>query len=92
MAVENKSKDAMLMTGKVDAIAGTANGQAVNIEAKGFEVNLITMQDLNIQAYGMCIIANDNMLKNKDVIEKFMKAYVKGIRFQRNNQHDEQIS
>lgn len=85
LAVENKAKDAMLMTGKADAIAGTANGQAVNIEAKGHEVNLITMQDLNIQAYGMCIVANNNMLKNKEVIQKFMKAYVKGIKYQRSN-------
>ena len=91
LAVENKAKDAMLMTGKADAIAGTANGQAVNIEAKGHAVNLITMQDLNIQAYGMCIIANDNMLKNKEVIEKFMNAYVKGIQFQRNNPQEASV-
>lgn len=83
LAVENRSKDAVLMTEKADAIGGMANGQAVNITAKGHELNLITMKDMGIKGYGMCIIANENMLKQEEVIRKFMAAYIRGIRFQR---------
>ena len=85
LAVENRAKESLLLVGKIDAMAGTANGQAVNIAAKGHEVNLITMQDLGIKGYGMCIVASNSMLKQKDTIDKFLNAYAKGILFQRNN-------
>lgn len=83
LAVENKAKEALLLTGKTDAIGGMANGQAVNISEKGYPVNLITMQDMGIEGYGMCIIANRSILDQKEVLGQFMRAYVKGIRFQR---------
>jgi NitT/TauT family transport system substrate-binding protein len=85
LAVENKAKEALLMTGKTDAMGGMANGQAVNIMEKGFDVNLITMADMGIEGYGMCIIANRSILKEKAVLDKFMAAYAKAIRYQREN-------
>ena len=83
LAVENRAKDAILMTEKADAIGGMVNGQAVNIAEKGHEINLITTRDMGIQGYGICLIANNNFIKNDVLIHKFMEAYIKGIRFQR---------
>ncbi|MBW1999425.1 MAG: ABC transporter substrate-binding protein, partial [Deltaproteobacteria bacterium] len=83
LAVENKAKEALLLTGKTDAIGGMANGQAVNISEKGYPVDLITMKDMGIEGYGMCIIANRSILDKREVLGRFMRAYVKGIGFQR---------
>jgi len=69
-----------LIAGKVDAQWVFRTTGVLNLESKGFDVNLISPKDYGITTHGYTIFVTEDFLeKRPDLVRKFLRATYKGI-------------
>lgn len=75
-----------LLTNRVDALVGYSNNAAVQVEAKGKEIERLYLADYGVNPYGTVILANkDFLLANKDTVRRFLGASLRGWEFTSEN-------
>ena len=71
-----------LYAGEDEVWAGYITNEVVRAHLDGYEINVIYPEDYGIFEYGDCIIATDEMiLMNPDLIERFIRAAMRGWRY-----------
>ena len=69
----------LIVKGEVDAGLGYWDWQAINVRKEGVPVNVFVMSDDKVQIYGNVISGQrDWVAKNGDVVQRFLRASVKG--------------
>lgn len=78
-----------LLTGQVDIYEGYANFTPAVLKVKGIDLNVILARDYGVPAYGNVVFTTEKMIKeNPDLVERFLKAYIKGWQFAVDNQEE----
>lgn len=79
ISMDANGKTGALMTGKVDALLGGADAQALQLEKEGFEPNIIRYADAGVNTVGLSVVANNADIKNSpELITAFLEATYKG--------------
>lgn len=79
ISMDANGKTGALMTGKVDALLGGADAQALQLEKEGFEPNVIRYADVGVNTVGLSVVANNADIKNNpELITAFLEATYKG--------------
>jgi len=77
-------REPMLAAGQVDAITGFSFSSYINLKDRGVpadDISVILMADHGVNLYGNAIIVNPKFAAEKpDVVKKFLKAFVKGLK------------
>jgi len=74
-----EAKVGALVTGKVDAILGGADNDAVQVTAQGKNVKVLRYADFGVPTIGLSIIAGNEAIKNNpETLKKFIEASLKG--------------
>ena len=82
IAVPPSTDLASLYAGEEEVWTGYVTNQVVKARLDGYEINVIYPEDYGIFEYGDCIIATDDMiLQNPDLIERFVRAAMRGWRY-----------
>lgn len=80
VTVARGSEVQMLAAGQVDGLFGYSYGQALNLEERGFPVNIMPIRDYGVKFYGTIIYTSDALLKsNPDLVKRFVRATMKGL-------------
>jgi len=70
---------APLLSGDIDALDGHIDNEAVQVRERGYSINTLSYYDLGMQMYGICIVTNNNVLKDKkDLVRRFLNATMRG--------------
>lgn len=78
-----------LVTGQVDGYGGYATSQGASLEQQGVKINYLYLDDLGVPSYGNVIVTTrKNIEDNRDLIEKFLTATVKGYEWMNANPED----
>lgn len=79
ITMDGNSKETSLMNGDVDVILAGADSDAVALENKGYDVNVLRYSECGAATVGLSLVASDEMIEeNPEVIEKFIAATLKG--------------
>ncbi len=71
-----------LIAGQIDASWGFMFTAAINLPAKGIEINIINPSEYGIPVHGYTIFTRDDLIKNNpELVDKFWKATKKGIEY-----------
>lgn len=71
-----------LLAGKIDAMDGQIDNEAIQIRERGFPVHAILYDDLGIKSYGVSLFANEKTISERPkTVEKFVRAILKGWKF-----------
>lgn len=75
-----------LVTGQVDGYGGYATSQGASLELQGLKVSYLYLDDLGASSYGNVIVTTRKNLDDKrDLIERFLRATVKGYEWMNAN-------
>lgn len=70
-----------LVSGTVDAVVGYLANELVQLEARGYEVNVIAVQDY-IELVGNCLVTNETSIENNpELVSKMVRAFRKGLEY-----------
>ena len=82
------SQSELLVMGKIDAAVVYTTNEPEQLKALGYEINLFTVSDFTTMV-GNGLITNENMIKNDpDLVSRMVRAFVKSIRWTRENPED----
>lgn len=91
MAAANTT--AALLAGQVDATpvgAATFSSRALGVKAQGATLKLFTFADNGLDALGHAIIVNNDLLgRNKDLVQRFVRAYAKAAVWSQQTQNQD---
>jgi ABC-type nitrate/sulfonate/bicarbonate transport system substrate-binding protein len=74
------------INGVVDVSVAYLMDQVITLESQGIELNIQSSKEYGINPYGDVIITSEKMIKeNPELIERFMRATVKSMRWAINN-------
>ncbi|MFT4306717.1 MAG: ABC transporter substrate-binding protein [Microbacterium sp.] len=83
------SDPTQLVTGQVQGYGGYATSQGASLELQGLDVDYLSLEDLGVPSYGNIIVTTkENLEQNRDLIERFMTASVKGYEWMNANPTD----
>ncbi len=69
-----------LTSGEVDVLDAYINNQPISLEHSGYDINTILASDYGIDIYSNVIFTTEEMIANQpDVVEKFLRATVRGM-------------
>lgn len=78
-----------LVTGQVDGYGGYATSQGASLELQGLDIDYLYIDDLGVPSYGNVIVTTrKNIEENRDLLEKFLTATVKGYEWMNANPDD----
>ena len=70
----------MLAAGQVDAVFGYHFGQALTLDMRGFQTNVMPLKDYGVSFYGTVIYTSEALLKsNPDLVKRFVRATLKSL-------------
>ena len=70
-----------LVSGTVDAVVGYLANEPVQLEALGYEINVIAVQDY-IELVGNCLVTNETSIENNpELVSKMVRAFRKGLEY-----------
>lgn len=79
----------LLAAGEIDAVYGFTYGQALTLEEKGFGVNVLALKDYGLNIYGTVFYTSEDLLENNpDLVERFLRATLKGYIWTEENKKD----
>jgi NitT/TauT family transport system substrate-binding protein len=82
-----------LIAGTIDASWAFHTTAGLNLPHQGIEVNTISPKDYGIVTHGHTIFTTDDFIeKNPEIVEKFLRATIKGIKFTTENPHQAILS
>ena len=71
-----------LLAGQVDAMNGHVDNEPVQVSARGYAVNVIMYNSLDIRTYGISLITSDKvMTEQPKMVEMFLHATLKGWQY-----------
>ena len=77
--VDISAKTQVFMDKKVDAILAWVTYQVPQLEAKGIKLNSMPLANVGLNTLNLAIFASNDTIKNKpDMVEKFVRASLKG--------------
>ncbi len=77
-----------LISGRVDAVVVYLANEPVQLRAKGYEIELIAVQDY-IQMVGNCLVSNQTSIENNpDLVGKVVRAFRKALEYTAANQEE----
>lgn len=75
----------LLVTGKIDSAVVYTTNEPEQLKALGYETNLFTVSDVTTMV-GNGLITNEDMIKNDpDLVGRMVRAFVRSIRYTREN-------
>jgi len=70
-----------LVSGTVDAVVVYLANEPVQLRARGYEINVIAVQD-TIELVGNCLVSNETGIKNNpELVQKMVRAFRKGLEY-----------
>lgn len=70
-----------LVSGTVDAVVVYLANEPVQLRARGYEVNVMAVQDY-IELVGNCLVSNETSVQNNpELVQKMVRAFRKGIEY-----------
>jgi len=82
---------AALISGQVDATTvgvATFSSRALGVKAQGFTLKMFRFSENGLEALGHSIIVNSDMVsRNRDLVQRFMRAYAKSIVWSQQSQN-----
>ena len=75
----------LLVTGKIDAAVVYTTNEPEQLKAQGYEINLFTVADMTTMV-GNGLVTNEAMIRdNADFVARMVRAFVRSIRYTREN-------
>jgi len=82
---------AALISGQVDATTvgvATFSSRALGVKAQGFTLKMFRFSENGLEALGHSIIVNSDLVsRNRDLVQRFMRAYAKSIVWSQQSQN-----
>ena len=71
-----------LITGQIDAHMVYRTGTGLAFDERGYELNVIWVEDYGIRGYGDTIVATEQLIQqDPELVERFLRATMKGWRY-----------
>ena len=75
----------LLVTGKIDAAVVYTTNEPEQLKAQGYEINLFTVADMTTMV-GNGLVTNEALIReNPDLVTRMVRAFVRSIRYTREN-------
>ncbi len=79
VSMDAAAKPAALMAGRVDAILGGADDQAIRLEELGYDVVVLRFAEYGVPTIGLALLAHEDTIRdNPELVRAFLRATLKG--------------
>ena len=78
-----------LIAGKTDIISGYISNEPFLLEQRGYEVNILKINEYGFDMYGDILYTSKNLIQNNpEMVENFIKATIQGWKYAFENTHE----